>query len=98
MIFEIQAERSATDKKTFFYDNVTNTIKDDVGNVFEYPKEQQKKYTKKEAAYNAKLTKRRNNLIEKLKALDLEAQEGLRKLQKEFQDSADALVTLHKQN
>lgn len=52
MIFEIQAERSATDKKTFFYDNVTNTIKDDVGNIFEYPKEQQKASTKKAIVFS----------------------------------------------
>lgn len=52
MIFEILAERNAKDQKTFFYDNVTNTLKDSDGNVFEYPKEQQKKYTKKAITFS----------------------------------------------
>lgn len=39
MIFEIQAERSAFDKKTFFYDNVENKLWDQDGFVFEYPPE-----------------------------------------------------------
>ena len=52
MIFEILAERNAKDQKTFFYDNVTNTIKDEAGNVFEYPKEQQKKYTNKAITFS----------------------------------------------
>jgi uncharacterized protein len=38
MIFEIHAERSATDKKIFYYDNLTNTLKDADGQLFEYPK------------------------------------------------------------
>ena len=38
MIFEIHAERSATDKKIFYYDNLTNTLKDADGKLFEYPK------------------------------------------------------------
>lgn len=37
MIFEIHAERSATDKKIFYYDNETNTLKGEDGTVFEYP-------------------------------------------------------------
>jgi uncharacterized protein len=37
MLFEIHAERNASDKKIFFYDNTTNTLSDDKGNVFEYP-------------------------------------------------------------
>lgn len=36
MIFEIHAERSANDKKVFYYDNETNTIKSQDGTVFEY--------------------------------------------------------------
>ena len=35
MIFEIHAERNKTDKKIFYYDNETNTLKDDVGVVYE---------------------------------------------------------------
>jgi uncharacterized protein len=37
MIFEIHAERSADDKKIFYYDNMTNVLKDADGKVFEYP-------------------------------------------------------------
>lgn len=37
MLFEIHAERSADDKKVFYYDNQTNVLKDADGNVFEYP-------------------------------------------------------------
>lgn len=37
MIFEIVAEKSANDVKKFYYDNVTSTLKDEVGNVYEYP-------------------------------------------------------------
>jgi len=36
MIFEIHAEKSATDQKVFYYDNMSNTLKDSDGNVFEY--------------------------------------------------------------
>jgi len=38
MLFEIHAERSATDKKIFYYDNQTNRLTDAAGTVFEYPK------------------------------------------------------------
>jgi uncharacterized protein len=37
MIFEIHAERNKDDKKIFYYDNEKNILKDDVGQVFEYP-------------------------------------------------------------
>ena len=37
MLFEIHAERSAADKKIFYYDNETNTLKSEDGTVFEYP-------------------------------------------------------------
>lgn len=37
MIFEIHAERSGNDKKTFYYDNTNNVLKDSDGTVFEYP-------------------------------------------------------------
>jgi uncharacterized protein len=37
MIFEIHAERSADDKKIFYYDNMTNVLKDADDNVFQYP-------------------------------------------------------------
>jgi uncharacterized protein len=37
MLFEIHAERSATDKKIFYYDNETNVLKSQDGIVFEYP-------------------------------------------------------------
>jgi uncharacterized protein len=40
MIFEIHAERSANDTQTFFYDNVTNTLTNAQGQVYEYPEDQ----------------------------------------------------------
>ena len=52
MIFEILAERNANDRKTFFYDNETNTIKDVEGNVFEYPKEKHKTNQKKALVFS----------------------------------------------
>ena len=36
MLFEIHAERNAQDKKIFYYDNMTNVLKDADGTVFEY--------------------------------------------------------------
>jgi uncharacterized protein len=41
MLFEIHAERSAADKKIFYYDNQTNTLKSEDGMVFEYPQIQE---------------------------------------------------------
>jgi uncharacterized protein len=37
MIFEIHAERNANDKMVFLYDNMSNTIYDKAGNIYEYP-------------------------------------------------------------
>ncbi len=37
MIFEIHSERSANDKKIFYYDNETNTLKSEDGITFEFP-------------------------------------------------------------
>ena len=37
MLFEIHAERSAEDKKIFYYDNETNTLKSEDGIVYEFP-------------------------------------------------------------
>lgn len=37
MLFEIHAERSASDKKIFYYDNETNVLKSQDGVTFEYP-------------------------------------------------------------
>ena len=48
MIFEIHAEKSATDKKIFYYDNMLNMLKDSDGNVLEYPKNSYKKPDNKE--------------------------------------------------
>jgi len=36
MLFEIHAERSASDKKVFYYDNETNVLSNEDGTVFEY--------------------------------------------------------------
>mgnify|MGYP006293450337 CR=1 FL=1 len=46
MIFEILAERHATDKKKFYYDNETNILKDENGIVYEYPEDQRKQIFK----------------------------------------------------
>lgn len=51
MIFEIHAEKNAEDKKIFYYDNMTNILKDSEDNVYRFPQEQldqmmpQEKYT-----------------------------------------------------
>ena len=45
MLFEIHAERSAADKKIFYYDNETNTLKSADGTVFEYPQIQEQNQT-----------------------------------------------------
>jgi len=37
MLFEIHAEKSADDKKIFYYDNETNHLKSEDGIVYEYP-------------------------------------------------------------
>jgi hypothetical protein len=37
MIFEIHSERSANDKKIFYYDNETNTLKSEDGITFQFP-------------------------------------------------------------
>ena len=37
MQFEIHAERNSSDKKIFYYDNMTNVLKDEEGHVYEYP-------------------------------------------------------------
>jgi len=48
MIFEIHAERSENDKKTFFYDNMSNKLwTEDF--TFEYPEEQRIKYSSTES-------------------------------------------------
>ena len=37
MLFEIHAERNADDKAIFYYDNETNTLTNEKGDVFQYP-------------------------------------------------------------
>jgi uncharacterized protein len=37
MLFEIHAERNASDKKIFYYDNESNTLKSEDGQIFEFP-------------------------------------------------------------
>ena len=37
MLFEIHAEKSANDKAIFYYDNMTNVLKDSNGNIYEWP-------------------------------------------------------------
>ena len=40
MLFEIHAERNVNDKKVFYYDNMTNTLKNSDGVIYESPKPQ----------------------------------------------------------
>lgn len=40
MIFEIHAERSINDTQTLYYDNITNTLTNAKGEVYEYPEDQ----------------------------------------------------------
>ena len=37
MLFEIHAEKSASDKKVFLYDNQANVLTDEAGNAFKFP-------------------------------------------------------------
>lgn len=48
MLFEIHAEKSAEDKKVFYYDNMTNILKDSEGNTFEFPESQRNQPEKRE--------------------------------------------------
>ena len=48
MLFEIHAEKSAEDKKIFYYDNMTNILKDSEGNTFEFPESQRNQPEKRE--------------------------------------------------
>ena len=41
MLFEIHAEKNALDKKVFLYDNETNVLKGEDGNVFKFPEMQE---------------------------------------------------------
>jgi len=43
MIFQITAEKSSSDIKTFYYDNETNVISNEFGDVFEFSKEDRDK-------------------------------------------------------
>ena len=36
MIFEIHAEKNASDKKIFYYDNMLNVLKDSEGTIYQY--------------------------------------------------------------
>lgn len=48
MQFEIRATRYEDgDKKVFYYDNMTNILKDSDGNIFEYPEDQREKENRK---------------------------------------------------
>ena len=67
MIFEIHAERIGdNDKKIFFYDNETNTLKTEDNIVIEYPKENIKQQDLKES-----LPFDKNNPIKKSKDITL---------------------------
>jgi uncharacterized protein len=64
MLFEIHAERSASDKKIFYYDNMTNVLKDTDGTVFEYsqiPERQMEPYVPFD----------RNNPLKKSRAIQI---------------------------
>ena len=73
MIFKVLAERNANDRKTFLYDNVTNTLSTEDGFVFEYGDAATHEDTRKEyKAFSAT-----NPLIKSKKARTLKIQLGL---------------------
>jgi uncharacterized protein len=68
MIFEIHSERSANDKKIFYYDNMTNILKDVDGNVYEYPKNSYSKQNRKEyVPFDKNLPLKKSKVITHLK-------------------------------
>ena len=67
MLFEIHAERSADDKKIFFYNNQTNILKDDKGNVFEYPNLSQQQEQNPFVAFDKNHPLKKSKLINHLK-------------------------------
>lgn len=66
MIFEIHAEKSANDKKIFYYDNMTNELKSESGQIFEFKTNNQKMINQKEFVPFDK-----NNPIKKSRAIKL---------------------------
>ena len=69
MIFEIEATRFEDgDKKTFFYDNMTNVLKDSNGNIFESPENQVQKVPQKPyKAFDKNHPLKKSKLIKHLK-------------------------------
>jgi uncharacterized protein len=72
MIFEIHAQRSEEDKKVFFYDNMSNTLKDSDGNVFEFTNIQQDPYAQEYKPFD-----KERPLIKSTKIRQLKIQLGL---------------------
>ena len=66
MLFEIHAEKNANDKKIFYYDNMTNVLKDEAGFVFEYPQTQQQN-SKPFVAFDKNNPLKKSKLITHLK-------------------------------
>ena len=66
MLFEIHAEKNANDKKIFYYDNMTNVLKDETGFVFEYPQTQQQN-SKPFVAFDKNNPLKKSKLITHLK-------------------------------
>ena len=68
MRFEIHAERNASDKKVFFYENTTNVLTDSEGNIFEYPVENRLKIqTNKTQAFSKDAPLKKSKKIKILK-------------------------------
>ena len=69
MLFEIHAEKSKDDKKIFYYDNMSNILKDANGIVYEYPQpiEIPKEYTKPYKAFDKNNPLKKSKLITTLK-------------------------------
>jgi len=67
MIFEIHAERSATDKKIFFYDNETNTLQSE-GNIYQFPEDKRQKFTSEPVVpFDKDTPLKKSKLIKRLK-------------------------------
>jgi len=72
MIFEIHAQRGEDDKKVFFYDNMSNTLKDADGKVFEFSDIQKNPYAQEYKPFD-----KERPLIKSTKIGQLKIQLGL---------------------
>ena len=71
MIFEILAERNENDEKKFYYDNETNTLKDEDGQIFQFSDMEKVKEQKGKQTHVVPFSKdfplKKQNLVKKVK-------------------------------